>query len=252
MKEHVFTNRRTGIMTKRLDRWFSHNGPKIITNTKVINTKNKKYSSIKKFNKSSSSYILIFDKMVGELKLKNANVIIGIKKSHLPRHDYIAKHGLEVDSLSRSDHSLQSSNVCSKYNSSPENSPKPIIKRNKSYESNITITQKEVDQQKNSWSFIQCSYKFTSSFSTRSYDKTYTKPICLQSDPCAKQYLENYYTKGVFELSDKVQEIMLKDETVVVVEKYKRLVPSIITYDEFWSRYFYRCSPQIVQQIMKM
>lgn len=75
-------------------------------------------------------------------------------------------------------------------------------------------------------------------------EQTYTEPIQLDSDPDAKEFVQLFYEQGgIFQLADQIEAIVLKYDGSGVGEHYRSLVPNQLSYDEFWLRFFYRCTP---------
>lgn len=76
----------------------------------------------------------------------------------------------------------------------------------------------------------------------RGESKTYTEPL-PENDPSVKSYLTSFYQERLVTnsfLREMREELRRYPETLG--EHYKLLVPNIVSFDAFFSRYYYRCN----------
>jgi hypothetical protein len=74
----------------------------------------------------------------------------------------------------------------------------------------------------------------------RECSSTYTEPLPKDS-PLAQSFLKNFYSDEIFDRIHEFKADLIKyNETVG--EHYKYLVPEQVSFDEFFSRYLYRCN----------
>lgn len=73
----------------------------------------------------------------------------------------------------------------------------------------------------------------------RRQSRTYTEPLPLEA-PNVKLFLDTFYERDIFENGLKFKDELNKYSDSVG-EHYKFLVPEQVSFDEFFSRYYYRC-----------
>lgn len=83
----------------------------------------------------------------------------------------------------------------------------------------------------------------------RGRSKTYTEPLIgstLLEDQDIQSFLCEFYSLTIFHRGPEMQSL-LSNQTVVATH-YANLVPHVVSFDQFWSRYFYRCSLTTILQ----
>jgi hypothetical protein len=84
----------------------------------------------------------------------------------------------------------------------------------------------------------------------RKQSRTYTEPLPLDN-PEVESYLEEFYSKQIFERAQEFKkELETYSDTVGV--HYEFLVPEQVSFDQFFSRYYYRCNiDKLVQEMQQ-
>lgn len=84
----------------------------------------------------------------------------------------------------------------------------------------------------------------------RGKSATYTQPLVASTEEQVadlEMFMAEWYSRTIF---DKAAEFprLLKQYPETLGEHYDVLVPTVVSFDEFWSRYFYRCSLTTILQ----
>ena len=59
---------------------------------------------------------------------------------------------------------------------------------------------------------------------------------------------EFYHGGGIFERASSDMRLLLKQYPATIATHYALLVPNVVSFDQFWSRYYYRCSATTIRQ----
>lgn len=84
----------------------------------------------------------------------------------------------------------------------------------------------------------------------RGRSATYTQPLrglTVHEDEDVQSFLTEFYGRWIFERAHDMQRL-LRDYPDTVATHYALLVPDTVSFDQFWSRYYYRCSVTTVLQ----
>lgn len=85
---------------------------------------------------------------------------------------------------------------------------------------------------------------------------TYTVPlvndqITPEQQQDVESFLSEFYCHGIFGKSREMR-MLLKQNPATIGTHYALLVPDVVSFDQFWSRYFFRCSQTTILQEIRI